>query len=127
MPNTPNPSLVSRLVRAALLWTVPALLTALVLLTWFYRDTVYTSFDDPLEAAVTDLIAAVEVMEEGDLALRREPFDPAYQQGLSGRYWMVAAASGGTEPLLASRSLLGGAFEIDARDRARLAAASGEA
>ena len=60
MAETPNRSLVSRLVRAAALWTIPALILAGLLLTWLYRGTIYRSFDDPLEQAVTDLIAAVE-------------------------------------------------------------------
>ncbi|MEM7728921.1 MAG: hypothetical protein AAF311_06555, partial [Pseudomonadota bacterium] len=73
MDPQPNSSLVSRLVRAALLWTVPALITTLLLLTWFYRNTVYSSFDDPLESAVTALVASVEVVETDSLTLMREP------------------------------------------------------
>lgn len=128
MPDTPNPSLVSRLVRAALLWTAPALITGLLLLTWFYRDTVYTSFDDPLESAVTALIASVEVTETGQLALSREPLDPRYQQALSGRYWMIGQVQedGSILPLVASRSLYGESLPITARDRQRLSAATGE-
>ena len=126
MAEAPNPSLVSRLVRAAALWTIPALLLAGLLLTWLYRDTIYQSFDDPLEQAVTDLIAAVEVMEDGELALAREPIDPQYQRALSGRYWMIGAAEA-DDTLLASRSLYGDSVPVDTRDRARLAAASGEA
>ena len=125
----PNPSLVSRLVRAAALWTIPALLVAGVLLTWLYRGTIYKSFDDPLEQAVTDLIAAVEVMEDGQLALAREPLDPQYQRALSGRYWMIGQMQrpGSLTPLLASRSLYGETVPIDSRDRARLSDAAGEA
>lgn len=125
----PNPSLVSRLVRAALLWTVPALITALILLTWFYRNTVYMSFDDPLESAVTALIASVEVTQEDGLVLTREPLDPRYQRALSGRYWLVGTVNdaGEVEPLLASRSLYGETLRIDAADRAQLTQATGEA
>ena len=129
MAETPNPSLVSRLVRAAALWTIPALIVAGGLLTWLYRGTIYRSFDDPLEQAVTDLIAAVEVMEGGQLALAREPLDPQYQRALSGRYWMIGQMQrpGSVTPLLASRSLYGDTIAIDMRDRARLTEASGEA
>lgn len=127
--DVPNPSLVSRLVRAALLWTVPALLTALVLLTWFYRNTVYQSFDDPLDAAVTALIASVEVTQSGQLVLDREPIDPRYQQALSGRYWMIGRPQddGTVVPLLSSRSLYGETLAVSARAREELSSASGEA
>jgi signal transduction histidine kinase len=126
---TPNPSMVSRLVRAAALWTIPALALAGMLLTWLYRDTIYQSFDDPLEQAVTDLIAAVEVLPDGRLALAREPIDPKYQRALSGRYWLVGKADDVERitPLLASRSLYGETLPIDPRDRANLRRASGEA
>lgn len=125
----PNPSLVSRLVRAALLWTVPALITALMLLTWFYRNTVYTSFDDPLESAVTALIASVEVTEEDGLVLTREPLDPRYQRALSGRYWLLGTvnANGEVNPLLASRSLYGETLRMDGAGREELSRAPGEA
>ena len=125
----PNPSLVSRLVRAAALWILPSLLAAGILLTWLYRGTIYQSFDNPLEGAVTDLIAAVEVMDDGTLALAREPIDPQYQRALSGRYWMVGAPgeSLALDPILASRSLYGETLEVDIRTRARLGIASGEA
>ncbi|GLQ19654.1 sensor histidine kinase [Algimonas porphyrae] len=127
--DVPNPSLVSRLVRAALLWTVPALITALVLLTWFYRNTVYQSFDDPLDSAVTALIASVEVTETGQLSLTREPIDPRYQQALSGRYWMIGQPreEGRVVPLLASRSLYGETLIVSDRARTALSEASGEA
>ncbi len=128
MPDTPNPSLVSRLVRAALLWTAPTLITGLLLLTWFYRNTVYTSFDDPLESAVTALIASVEVTETGQLALAREPLDPRYQQALSGRYWMIGKVQdeGTLLPLVASRSLYGETLPISLQDRNRVSDTTGE-
>ena len=129
MGAAPNPSLVSRLVRAAALWIIPSLLLAGLLLTWLYRGTIYQSFDNPLEAAVTDLVASVEVLDDGQLTLSREPIDPQYQRALSGRYWMVAepGETQALEPLLASRSFYGETLEADMRDRARLSVASGEA
>ena len=129
MSQTPNPSLVSRLVRAALFWTVPALLITLLVLTWFYRNTVYSSFDDPLESAVTALIASVEVFEEDRLTLMSQPIDPRYQQALSGRYWLIGNVmpDGEIETILASRSLYQQALSIEPSDRRRLREASGEA
>lgn len=128
MPETPNSSLVSRLVRAALFWTVPALIAALILLTWFYRTTIYTSFDDPLESAVTALIASVETTDDGELVLRREPLDPRYQRALSGRYWMIGRMEPGqpVRPLLASRSLYGETLPVGPQDREKLQAATGD-
>lgn len=129
MSTSHNPSLVSRLVRAALLWAVPALITALLLLTWFYRNTVYTSFDDPLESAVTALIASVEVTPSGDLVMTREPLDPRYQQALSGRYWLIGSvsSSGSVMPLIESRSLLGENLSVDPRRTSALSDSSGAA
>ena len=108
---------------------MPALFTALILLTWFYRNTVYTSFDDPLESAVTALIASVEISEDDGLVLTREPLDPRYQRALSGRYWLVGTVGigGRVAPLLASRSLYGETLRIEIHDLARLADATGEA
>ncbi|MEL6687134.1 MAG: sensor histidine kinase [Pseudomonadota bacterium] len=128
MAQKPNPSLVSRLVRAALFWTVPALIITLLLLTWFYRNTVYSSFDDPLESAVTALIASVEVFEADRLTLMSQPIDPRYQQALSGRYWLIGNVmpDGQIETIISSRSLYEQALRIDPADRARLRDASGE-
>ena len=128
MTEAPNPSLVSRLVRAALLWTVPALIITLIILTWFYRNTVYSSFDDPLESAVTALIASVEVFEEDRLTLMSQPIDPRYQQALSGRYWLIGNAmpDGRIETILSSRSLYEQTLAIDPEDRRRLRDGSGE-
>ena len=124
----PNPSLVTRLVRAAALWMVPALILAALLLAWLYRGTIYRSFDDPLEQAVTDLIASVEVMEGGSLDLGREPLDPKYQRALSGRYWMIGRVrdDGRMAPVLASRSLYGGTLMLSPRTAGRLRDAPGD-
>ena len=129
MTRAHTPSLVSRLVRAALFWTVPALLITLLVLTWFYRNTVYSSFDDPLESAVTALIASVEVFEEDRLTLMSQPIDPRYQQALSGRYWLIGNAmpDGDIETILASRSLYQQTLSIAPSDRRRLRDARGEA
>lgn len=108
---------------------MPALIAALVLLTWFYRATIYSSFDDQLDSAVTALIASVETVNEGQLILRREPLDPRYQRALSGRYWIIgqADAENDIQPLLASRSLIGGTLSINSEDQVRLRGSPGEA
>ena len=121
-------SLVTRLVKAAALWTLPALLIASIGLTWLYRSTIYKSFDDPLESAATALIASVDVNADRSLSLLQEPIDPRYQRALSGRYWMIGriSADGDIVPLRASQSLLNEELPVSKRDRERLAAASGE-
>lgn len=100
-------SLVLRLVRGAVIWALPLLLVTALTLTWLYRNTTYSSFDDPLVSAVTALIATAEV-QDGSLTLTREPLDPRYQRALSGRYWLVGFLQddGVIEPISASRSLL---------------------
>ncbi len=92
---------------------LPALAITAMALTWFYQQSTYKLFDDPLENAITDLIAAVETGEAalppGTLFLTREPIDPRYQRALSGRYWMIGRfqADGSLVPVRASRSLSG--------------------
>jgi signal transduction histidine kinase len=104
-------SLVASLVRGAILWAIPVLIVSAMVLTWLYRTTTYRIFDDPLESAVTSLIASVNVDGEGQIGLSREPLDPRYQRALSGRYWLIGQKmEDGTYPLkvlAASRSLYG--------------------
>lgn len=78
---------------------------------------------------MTALIASVEVMESGQLALSREPIDPRYQQALSGRYWMIGQIENGepVQSLLASRSLYGATIPVSEDNSRRLADGSGEA
>lgn len=112
MAGVSSRSLVSSLVRGAALWAVPVLLITAVTLTLLYRNTIYRGFDDPIESAVTSLIASVDVDETGILRLNRVPLDPRYQRALSGRYWLIGqlSNSGGDAqarliaPLIASRS-----------------------
>lgn len=104
-------SLVSSLVRGAALWALPVLLISAILLTWLYRTTTYRVFDDPLNSAVTSLIASVNVNDDKMIELTREPLDPRYQRALSGRYWLIGQiVEDGTYPLkllASSRSLYG--------------------
>ncbi|WP_371396197.1 sensor histidine kinase [Fretibacter rubidus] len=107
-----NQSLVTRLVRSAVLWALPSLLIAAMALTWFYRNSTYRIFDDPLVSAVTSLIASANINEGADglsgMSLLREPTDPRYQRALSGRYWVIGtlADDGSITAVKASRSLL---------------------
>lgn len=124
-------SLVVGLVRSAILWALPILIFTSVALTWFYRSSTYRIFDDPMSSAVTSLIAAANVPDNGDLALLdlvREPTDPRYQQALSGRYWLVGTMGedGKIVPLESSRSLYGETLQFNAYESGLLNQSRGE-
>jgi signal transduction histidine kinase len=127
----PPASLVTSLVRGAVLWALPLLIIAGITLTWLYRETTYRIFDDPLDSAVTSLIASVEVNETGELGLIREPLDPRYQRALSGRYWLIGQImEDGSYPLkvlAASRSLYGESLVLPPATLTALSANMGEA
>ncbi|WP_416878671.1 sensor histidine kinase [Litorimonas sp.] len=110
-------SLVTGLVRGAAMWAIPILILSAVVLTWLYRTTTYRIFDDPLDSAVTSLIASVDVNDNGVVALSREPLDPRYQRALSGRYWLIGRVGEKVRapllPLAASRSLYGESLTLD--------------
>lgn len=124
-------SLVVSLVRGAILWALPLLIISAITLTWLYRETTYRIFDDPLDSAVTSLIASVDVNEKGELGLIREPLDPRYQRALSGRYWLIGQKmEDGTYPLkvlAASRSLYGESLILPPATMSALNAKMGEA
>lgn len=104
---TSNSSLVLRLIRGALLWTLPILILTAIVLTLSYRNSTYRLFDEPLDSTITSLVAFTNVGEGGELTVTRAPIDPRYQQALSGQYWIVGAIanSGELVPWQASRSL----------------------
>jgi len=97
---------------------IPLLAFTALTLTWFYRSQTYKLFDEPLENAITNLMAAAETgdgaPDQGIIYLTREPLDPDYQRALSGRYWMIGQFddSGALRPLRASRSLSGETFNL---------------
>jgi len=115
-------SLVARLVRISVYWALPILILAAMALTWVYQSSTYRIFDDPIESAVTSLIAAAEIPEMAkdieQTILVREPTDPRYQQALSGRYWLIGRLSedGSITPIKASRSLLDETLLLSERD-----------
>ena len=121
-----NQSLVTRLVRSAVLWALPSLLIAAMTLTWFYRNSTYRIFDDPLMSAVTSLIASANIDAGSDglsgISLLREPTDPRYQRALSGRYWVIGTVNdeGVINAVKASRSLLDETLRIAPSDVAAL-------
>ena len=96
---------------SAVLWTVPILALTAIALTVLYRSSTYKVFDEPLENAITELIASVDTGGENahpsKIFLTRELADPIYNRSLSGRYWMVGEYmnDGSLRALLRSRSL----------------------
>ena len=101
------PSLVSSLIRAALLWAVPGLILVTIALGLISRNSSYRGFEEPLESAVLGIIANVEASEDGTLRLSRELPEPRYQRALSGRYWLIGTVENGSAiaHLISSRSL----------------------
>jgi len=108
------PSLVSSLVRAALLWAIPGLILVTMALAWVSSSSSYRSFEEPLESAVLGLIASVERVDDGTLRLSRELPDPRYQRALSGKYWLIGRVENDREirPILSSRSLYGASLPL---------------
>ena len=128
----PGPSLVLRLVRSALYWVLPVLILTAVSLTWIYRTSTYRIFDDPLESAITSLIASSSAIPDDtgswSLSLTSEPIDPRYQRALSGRYWLIGYldATGNVQPLRSSRSMAGETLILPVTDTAAILRSSGE-
>jgi len=116
------PSLVSSLIRAALLWAVPGLILVTIALGLVSRNSSYRGFEEPLEASVIGLIASVEADKDETLRLSRELPEPRFQRALSGRYWLIGTIQGEEiVPLLSSRSLYGGSLTVTEKTVAELA------
>lgn len=117
------PSLVSSLIRAALLWAVPGLILVTIALGLVSRNSSYRGFEEPLEASVLGLIASVEADKSGTLRLSRELPEPRFQRALSGRYWLIGTVQDGEEivPLLSSRSLYEASLPVTEAVAAELA------
>ena len=87
---------------AAFSITMALAFAGLGLLTLFERH-VERRIGEELRAQLNQLVAAVTITPEGEVALTREPVDPRFDQPLSGLYWQI---DGPTRPgLMRSRSL----------------------
>ena len=102
-PNMTRHSLRARLwIGAAFSITMALAFAGLGLLTLFERH-VERRIGEELRAQLNQLVAAVTITPEGEVALTREPVDPRFDQPLSGLYWQI---DGPTRPgLMRSRSL----------------------
>ena len=128
MADMSSRSLVSSLVRGAAIWAVPSLIIIAITLTLVYRNTIYRGFDDPIESAVTSLIASADINEIGALRLNRVPLDPRYQRALSGRYWLIGHddGAGNIDIIIASRSYTEETIKLPLSAIAELSTKAGE-
>ena len=107
----PN-SLARRLVAAATLWSVLALVVAGLILISLYRQTVEKAFDDRLGVYLKTLVGALGAQDpETPLSDPGNLGEARFELLYSGWYWQVRADAGGTV-LLASKSLFTDSLDI---------------
>ncbi|XSG80913.1 MAG: sensor histidine kinase [Methyloligella sp. ZOD6] len=98
-----------RLLIAAGISSLAAVLVAAALLTLLFERHVAQSVDNELNVHLDQLIAGLGRSPEGDIAVLRQPTDSRFRQPLSGLYWQVRVDPDG--PVYRSRSLWD--FELD--------------
>ena len=96
-------SLRLRLLLAGAVSTVLALLLATYVLTLLFERHVERRIDQELNLYLDQLIAQIEHLPSGEIALARPLADPRFEKPLSGLYWQILREPGGTA--LRSRSL----------------------
>ena len=99
----PN-SLAGRLIAAASLWSVVALVAAGLILTSLYRQSVEQGFDQRLGVYLKTLIGMLAAQTTPALSDPGNMGEPRFELPYSGWYWQVSQGDGGTVAL-ASRSL----------------------
>ncbi|WP_421724219.1 ATP-binding protein [Bauldia sp.] len=105
-------SLSFRLIAAASLWSVVALVAAGLILTSLYRQTVERAFDDRLSVYLRTLVGSLADQDPDYLEQPGNLGEPRFELTYSGWYWQVREANGG-EVVLASESLFTDVIEID--------------
>jgi signal transduction histidine kinase len=95
-------SLKLRLMALSTLWVIGSLTAAAVVLHYLFATTLERSVREDLEAAMTRLIALID-LETADLTLTAPMPDPRYDTPLGGRYWQIEDTT--TNEMLRSRSL----------------------
>lgn len=104
-------SLSIRLIAAASLWSVIALVVAGLILTSLYRQTVEQAFDERLGVYLTTLIGNLATQDPANLADPGNLGEQRFELLYSGWYWQVRNPDSGPV-LLASRSLFSDILEI---------------
>jgi signal transduction histidine kinase len=97
-------SLAFRLIVAASLWSVVALVAAGLILTSLYRQTVERAFDERLSVYLRTLVGNLAAQDPGNLKDPGNLGEPRFELTYSGWYWQVRPAGGGPV-VLASSSL----------------------
>ncbi|MEP0324684.1 sensor histidine kinase [Bauldia litoralis] len=110
-------SLSFRLIAAATLWSVVALVVAGLILTSLYKQTVEQAFDERLSVYLRTLVGNLASQETDELADPGNLGEPRFELTYSGWYWQVREADGGPV-VLASKSLFTDILNIrNASDR----------
>ncbi|MBV9571423.1 MAG: hypothetical protein JO056_09305 [Alphaproteobacteria bacterium] len=82
-------SLSGRLIAAAAVWTLLALVAGGLLLSGIFRASVESDFDSRLQFDLDGLIAAAEPDSNGRVSLRERFSDPRFERVYSGWYWQI--------------------------------------
>src|SRR5471032_1941351 len=97
-------SLAFRLIAAAAVWTLLALLAGGSVLSSAFRTSVQGDFDSEIQADMDSLIAAAGHDKSGAIVLAPRYLGAEFQRAYSGHYWQIERVGGGQ--LLPSPSLL---------------------
>ena len=89
-------SLRLRLLLAGAVSTILALLLATYVLTLLFERHVERRIDQELNLYLDQLIAQIEHLPSGEIALARPLADPRFEKPLSGLYWQILREPGGT-------------------------------
>ncbi|HUG63271.1 MAG TPA: HAMP domain-containing sensor histidine kinase [Methylomirabilota bacterium] len=112
---SPTRSLAFRLVLSATAWSAVALVAAGVLLTELYRTSLERTFDERLEVYQKTIIGLIATTPEEEPLAIGSLGEPRFLLPLTGWYWSVRDADGGT--VSASPSLFGDELESPAAPR----------
>src|SRR5664279_3836397 len=97
-------SLAFRLIAAAPVWTVLALVAGGLILSNAFRVSVQGDFDSELQASMDSLVAAAGYDPSGAIQLEPRYLSARFQRAYSGDYWQIVPAGGGKAMI--SHSLL---------------------
>ncbi len=97
-------SLSFRLIAAAAVWTLLALLAGGWVLSNAFRASVEGDFDSEIQGDMDALVAAAGHDKSGAIELEQRYLGPGFQRAYSGEYWQIVPVGGG--PALISHSLL---------------------
>lgn len=97
-------SLAGRLIAAAAVWTVLALVGGGLILSNAFRDSVQADFDSELQSDLDSLVAAAGHDDNGAIRLEERYLAASYARAYSGDYWQIVPVGKGET--LISHSLL---------------------